>query len=67
MPAKKVLQNSLILDAWPLMKPFITKGKSLYFSHGFGVIFSDQTGIVPPKDVDVILAAPKGSPNQVHH
>lgn len=48
-------------DAWPMMKPFVTKGKTLYFSHGFGVIFSDQTGIVPPKDVDVILAAPKGS------
>ncbi|KAI8897980.1 ketol-acid reductoisomerase [Globomyces pollinis-pini] len=48
-------------DAWPGMAPYIKKGKTLYFSHGFGIIFSDQTGIVPPKDVDVILAAPKGS------
>jgi len=48
-------------DAWPTMKPFLTKGKTLYFSHGFGVVYSDQTGIVPPKDIDVILAAPKGS------
>jgi ketol-acid reductoisomerase len=48
-------------DAWPTMKKFLTKGKTLYFSHGFGVIYSDQTGIVPPKDIDVILAAPKGS------
>ena len=51
----------LILDAWPTMKPLITKGKTLYFSHGFGVVFHEETGIVPPKDVDVILAAPKGS------
>jgi ketol-acid reductoisomerase len=44
-----------------MMKPLITKGKTLYFSHGFGVVFHEETGIVPPKDVDVILAAPKGS------
>jgi ketol-acid reductoisomerase len=33
----------------------------LYFSHGFGITFHEQTGIVPPKDIDVILVAPKGS------
>ncbi|KAJ3200920.1 Bifunctional acetohydroxyacid reductoisomerase [Entophlyctis luteolus] len=48
-------------DAWPLIAPYVTKGKTLFFSHGFGVVFHHQTGIVPPKDVDVILAAPKGS------
>ncbi|KAJ3028615.1 UNVERIFIED_CONTAM: Bifunctional acetohydroxyacid reductoisomerase [Siphonaria sp. JEL0065] len=48
-------------EAWPLIKPFVTKGKSLFFSHGFGVVFHAQTGIIPPKDVDVFLAAPKGS------
>jgi ketol-acid reductoisomerase len=48
-------------DAWPTIKPFLTKGKTLYFSHGFGVIFHEETGIVPPTDIDVILAAPKGS------
>lgn len=48
-------------EAWPALKPFVTKGKTLYFSHGFGVVFHKQTGIIPPKDVDVILAAPKGS------
>lgn len=46
---------------WPEFKKFVTKGKTMYFSHGFSIIFSDQTGVVPPKDVDVILAAPKGS------
>tara|TARA_Y100001980_G_scaffold46258_1_gene29365 strand:- start:13745 stop:14788 length:1044 start_codon:yes stop_codon:yes gene_type:complete len=46
---------------WPTLKKHLTPGKTLYFSHGFGVTYSDQTGIIPPKDVDVILIAPKGS------
>jgi ketol-acid reductoisomerase len=45
-------------EAWPTMKKYLTKGKTLFFSHGFGIVFNDQTGIVPPKDVDVIMAAP---------
>src|SRR5438067_9566751 len=48
-------------EMWPRIKPHLTKGKALYFSHGFSVVFSDQTGVVPPPDVDVILCAPKGS------
>jgi ketol-acid reductoisomerase len=48
-------------DNWPEMKKHLTKGKTLYFSHGFSVVFHKQTGVVPPKDIDVILAAPKGS------
>ncbi|MEZ4524917.1 MAG: ketol-acid reductoisomerase [Desulfobacterales bacterium] len=46
---------------WPAIKECLNKGDALYFSHGFGIVYKDQTGIVPPKDVDVILAAPKGS------
>lgn len=48
-------------DMWPKIKPHLTPGKALYFSHGFSVVFSDQTGVVPPPDIDVILVAPKGS------
>src|SRR5437763_10511584 len=48
-------------EQWPKLKPLLTKGKGLYFSHGFSIVYSDQTGVVPPKDVDVILVAPKGS------
>ena len=48
-------------DFWPKLKPHLTAGKALYFSHGFSIVFSDQTGVVPPKDIDVILCAPKGS------
>ena len=37
--------------------PNLTKGKTLLFSHGFAIHFKT---IVPPKDVDVIMVAPKG-------
>src|SRR3954466_1302041 len=48
-------------DFWPRLKPHLTKGKALYFSHGFSIAYHDQTGVVPTKDIDVILVAPKGS------
>lgn len=46
---------------WPQIKPHLKKGDALYFSHGFGIVYKDQTGIVPPEFVDVMLVAPKGS------
>jgi ketol-acid reductoisomerase len=46
---------------WPTIKPCLKEGDALFFSHGFGAVYSDQTGIVPPGYVDVILVAPKGS------
>jgi ketol-acid reductoisomerase len=48
-------------EQWPAIKPLLKKGQALYFSHGFSIVYADQTGVVPPKDVDVILVAPKGS------
>ena len=48
-------------EYWPTLKPRLTKGKCLYFSHGFSIVFNDQTGVNPPPDIDVILVAPKGS------
>ena len=53
-----LLSDSGQIQAWPGMRPHLTKGKALYFSHGFGVTFHDKTGIVPPPDVDVVLVAP---------
>jgi len=46
---------------WPELKPCLTKGKALYFSHGFSIVYKDQTGVIPPADIDVILVAPKGA------
>jgi ketol-acid reductoisomerase len=48
-------------EQWPRLKPHLTADKALYFSHGFSIVYSDQTGVVPPKDIDVVLVAPKGS------
>src|SRR5438105_13448003 len=48
-------------EQWPRLKPLLTAGKALYFSHGFSIVYSDQTGVIPAKDIDVILVAPKGS------
>ncbi len=56
-----LLSDAGQIAAWPTIKSHLGEGKALYFSHGFGVTFNDQTGIVPPENVDVILVAPKGS------
>ncbi|MCC6548134.1 ketol-acid reductoisomerase [Candidatus Sumerlaeota bacterium] len=46
---KKIYENDI--------KPHLTAGKALVFSHGFNIHFKN---IVPPKDVDVYMVAPKG-------
>lgn len=56
-----LLSDAAQIAQWPTIKKHLTKGKTLYFSHGFGITFKDRTGIIPPADVDVILVAPKGS------
>ena len=63
---KATVIQYLVSDAgqvatWPAIKSCLNPGDALYFSHGFAVTYRDQTGIVPPEDVDVILVAPKGS------
>ncbi len=64
--AKATIIMYLLSDAgqkmlWPKIKPHLTKGKALYFSHGFSIVFKDQTEVIPPADIDVFLVAPKGS------
>jgi len=56
----------LISDAgqkaqWPVIKPLLREGMALYFSHGFSIVYKDQTGVIPPDYIDVIMVAPKGS------
>jgi ketol-acid reductoisomerase len=70
-PIEEALQKGsviqyLLSDAgqialWPLVKKHLDPGKLLYFSHGFAVTYKEQTQIVPPDGVDVVLVAPKGS------
>lgn len=56
-----LLSDAGQIQLWDTLRPYLSAGKALYFSHGFGITFKEQTGIVPPADIDVILAAPKGS------
>ena len=56
----------LISDAgqmaqWPSIKPHLKEGDALYFSHGFSIVYKKQTSVVPQRNIDVILVAPKGS------
>jgi len=69
--ARGTVIQYLVSDAaqrllWPQLKPHLTAGKALYFSHGFlGDLQGAHRGFVPPKDIDVILCAPKGSGTSV--
>jgi len=50
---------------WPAIKKCLNPGDALYFSHGFSIVYKDQTKVIPPKNVDVIMVAPKGSGTSV--
>lgn len=50
---------------WPTVKERLNEGDALYFSHGFSIVYSDQTGVIPPDNIDVIMVAPKGSGTSV--
>ena len=56
-----LLSDAAQIELWPTVKAALKPGKSLYFSHGFGVTYKEKTGIIPPANVDVFLVAPKGS------
>jgi len=63
---KATVVQYLLSDAgqkasWPEIRDNLQEGSALYFSHGFSIVYRSQTGVVPPKNVDVILCAPKGS------
>ena len=50
---------------WPKVKANLKKEDALYFSHGFSIVYKDQTSVIPPDFVDVIMVAPKGSGTSV--
>jgi len=67
---KATVIQYLVSDAaqravWPKLAPCLKEGDALYFSHGFSVTYKEQTSVIPPKNVDVILVAPKGSGTSV--
>lgn len=56
-----LLSDAGQIEQWPLIREQLQEGDALYFSHGFGITYGDQTGILPPAHVDVVMVAPKGS------
>jgi len=56
-----LLSDAGQMAAWPTVKANLNEGDALYFSHGFSIVYKEQTKIVPPPNVDVIMVAPKGS------
>ncbi len=56
-----LLSDAAQIAVWPTIKECLNPGDALYFSHGFAITYKERTQVVPPDNVDVILAAPKGS------
>lgn len=56
-----LLSDAGQVSTWPKVKECLNEGDALYFSHGFSIVYKEQTNIIPPENVDVILVAPKGS------
>jgi ketol-acid reductoisomerase len=64
--ARGTMIEYLLSDAgqkefWPKLKSHLTEGKTLFFSHGFSITYQHLTRVVPPKNIDVVMVAPKGS------
>jgi len=60
-----LVSDAAQMMVWPKVKANLKKGDALYFSHGFSIAYKEQTGVIPPDFVDVILVAPKGSGTSV--
>ncbi len=56
-----LLSDAGQIAIWPTIRNCLDMGNALYFSHGFGIVFHEDTHIIPPEHVDVMLVAPKGS------
>jgi ketol-acid reductoisomerase len=56
-----LLSDAGQVATWPRVKECLAAGNMLYFSHGFSIVYKDQTRIIPPPNVDVVMVAPKGS------
>jgi ketol-acid reductoisomerase len=66
VPGKTLLvSDAAQRTIWPVVKQNLKPGDALCFSHGFSIAYKKQTGVIAPKNVDVIMAAPKGSGTSV--
>jgi ketol-acid reductoisomerase len=60
-----LLSDAGQMAAWDNVKKCLNPGDALYFSHGFSIVYKEQTKVIPPDNIDVILVAPKGSGRNV--
>jgi len=60
-----LVSDAAQMKIWPMVKKNLNPGDALYFSHGFSIVYKDQTKVIPPPEVDVIMVAPKGSGTSV--
>jgi len=58
---QELLSDAGQVATWPEVRSCLNPGDALYFSHGFSIVYKNQTGVIPSPDIDVILVAPKGS------
>ncbi|HOP48195.1 MAG TPA: ketol-acid reductoisomerase [Desulfobacteraceae bacterium] len=56
-----LLSDAGQVATWEKIKACLNQGDALYFSHGFSIVYKEQTGVIPPGNIDVIMVAPKGS------
>ncbi len=60
-----LVSDAAQMKIWPVVKKNLNAGDALYFSHGFSIVYRNQTKVIPPKNIDVIMVAPKGSGTSV--
>lgn len=60
-----LLSDAGQIMSWHLVSKHLTENKCLYFSHGFSITYSERSKVIPPKNIDVVLVAPKGSGTSV--
>lgn len=60
-----LLPDAVQRKLWPIVRDTLKEGDALYFSHGFSIAYGKITGVIPPRNVDVVLVAPKGSGTSV--
>jgi len=55
-----LLSDAGQIDQWSTVNSNLKDDATLYFSHGFGIVYNSKTNIIPNKTNDVVLVAPKG-------
>ena len=64
---KYLLSDVAQISQWDTVRKHLTKNKTLYFSHGLGIVYNEKTNINPPANIDIIMVAPKGPGNLVRY